>query len=175
MNISQKAILFLIFLLVQLSVKAQVAADEQKEIDQIIKTLPVILRPLEEELASWCFAIGQGDSKSYTSLLRKMAGVASSDPPVLVKAKVQKFWMTYYADFGCDSSGFPVEYGNILKYSVHQNFSLFIDGVTEYYNVNINIPDPADGKNLLDLVQDEVVRYGKIPGQMDKVGELRNL
>ncbi|MFC5283424.1 hypothetical protein [Pedobacter alpinus] len=147
---------------------------EQEEIDRIIKTLPDIPRPSDEELSKLCYRIDKHDVE-FNSDLKKMAGVTSSDPPLLIKAKVQKFWKTYYMDLGCDSSGFSVEFGNILKFSTHRSYSWFIDVVKEKYNVNIDIPDPVDGKTLLDFVQDEILRFEKIDNQIEKVKELKDI
>ena len=51
----------------------------------------------------------------------------TKDSPETIRIKVQCMWKKYYAEFGCDDTGFLVPQGNILKYAVNQEFELFVD------------------------------------------------
>lgn len=145
-----------------------------EELEKVTKEVDSCDKPDDSKFTSICYRVGQRDSGLLADL-NEMSCVKPTDSSSDKQAKVQRLWTKYREYFGCDSSGFPVEYGNILKYSVHKNYYLFVDQVIDNYKLDINFKDPSDGKTLLDFVKDEVSRYGKIPGQNDKVKELDNL
>ena len=58
---------------------------------------------------------------------------------------------------------------------ITQGFQSLRDGLVEYFGMDINIKDPADGKTLLDYTLDEVNRYKKYPDFAKKVKELQNI
>ena len=123
----------------------------------------------------FCTPVDNQDSR-YKQQLREMSCVdLTKDSPETILAKVQCMWRKYFAEFGCDDSGFVVPQGNILKYAVSQEFEYFVDGVVEEFGLDINLKDPADGKTLLDFVLDEVKRYKKDPEFQNKVKELEEI
>jgi hypothetical protein len=70
--------------------------------------------------------------------------------------KVGKMWTKYNKSFKCQSSAFNVEKGNILKFALTQNFTPFLETIVSTYNLDINFVDPADQRNLMDYVNDEL-------------------
>ncbi len=132
-------------------------------------------KPKGVKFLNFCTLVENQDSR-YKKELREMSCVdLTKDSRETIKAKVQCMWRKYYAEFGCDDSGFPSPNGNILKYAVNQEWEYFIDGVVEEFDLNINLKDPADGKTLLDFVSDEIIRYKKNPEFKNKVKELEEI
>ena len=132
-------------------------------------------KPKDGKFVNFCTLVENQDSQ-YKQQLREMSCVdLTKDSPETILAKVQCMWRKYYAEFGCNDSGFLVPQGNILKYAVNQEFEYFIDGVVEEFGLDINLKDPADGKTLLDFVLDEIKRYKKNPEFQDKVKELEKI
>ncbi len=111
---------------------------------------------------------------NYKKLLMEMSCVDSLDSPETKKEKIKCMWEKYYAEFGCDNSGFLVPQGNILKYAVNQEFELFVDGMVKL-GIDINMKDPVDGKTLLDFTLDEISRYKGYANDNDKVKELEKI
>ena len=130
--------------------------------------------PKAGKFLNFCTLVENQDIGYKEKLLQMSCVDIIKDSPETIKAKVQCMWKKYYAEFGCDNTGFLVPQGNILKYAVNKEFELFIDGVVEDFGLDINIKDPADGKTLLDFVLDEVKRYKKSPYQ-DKSIELQRI
>ncbi len=131
--------------------------------------------PKAGRFINFCTLVENQDIHYKQKLLQMSCVDLTKDSPETIKAKVQCMWKKYYAEFGCDNSGFLTPNGNILKYSVNQEFELFVDGVVEEFGLDINLPDPADGKTLLDFVLDEINRYKKIEQYWDKVKELQRI
>ena len=155
--------------------KEEDSKSEQAQIEKIMQSLPPCPKPTDAKMEGVCTSIDKRDFK-FAEQLEEMACVdRKTDNALVVKAKVQRLWNTYYSAFYCDATGFSVENGNITKYSVFKNFPSFIDYVVKHYGLNINKPDVADGKTLLDYVQDEIRRMEGLSGQAQKVTELRNV
>ena len=123
----------------------------------------------------FCTMVENQDIQYIEQLIEMSCVDLNKDSPETIKAKVQCMWNKYYAEFGCDNTGFLVPQGNILKYAVNQEFELFIDGVVEDFDLDINLKDPADGKTLLDFVLDEINRYKKDKDYQNKVKELQRI
>ncbi|HMI79296.1 MAG TPA: hypothetical protein VK484_10915 [Ferruginibacter sp.] len=131
--------------------------------------------PKGVKFLNFCTLVENQDSR-YKQQLREMSCVdLTKDSPETILAKVQCMWRRFFAEFGCDDSGFLVPQGNILKYAVNQEFEYFVDGVVEEFDLDINLKDPADGKTLLDFVLDEVARYKKNPEYQKKAKELQEI
>ena len=131
--------------------------------------------PKGGKFLNFCILVENKDVQYKEELLQMSCVDLTKDSPQTIRAKVQCMWRKYYAEFGCDDTGFLVPQGNILKYAVNQEFELFVDGVVEEFGLDINIKDPADGKTLLDFVLDEVKRYKKDPRYQDKAKELQRI
>lgn len=78
------------------------------------------------------------------------------DSEEVIKMKIQSWWAKYKLRCKCDSTTFNVPNGNILKFAVSQNQLDFIEVLSENYNLDLNFIDPADKKNLLDYLNDEI-------------------
>lgn len=167
-------VLITISLSISYSVSAQITASEQKQIDSIIKTLPPLAKPSDMDLGKLCYQVGKGDAKVLI-LIKTMSGVLAGDNELIIKAKVQRFWNLYYEYFGCDTLGFATEYGNILKFAIHNSYNTFIDSMVSNFLIDINKIDPSDGKTLLDFVKEEINRYGAMPEQNSRVEELKTI
>lgn len=131
--------------------------------------------PKGGKFINFCILVENKDAQYKEELLQMSCVDLTKDSPQTIRAKVQCMWRKYYAEFGCDDTGFLVPQGNILKYAVNQEFELFIDEVVEDFGLDINLKDPADGKTLLDFVLDEVKRYKKDPDYKKKVKELERI
>ncbi|HKZ67309.1 MAG TPA: hypothetical protein VJ111_13175 [Chitinophagaceae bacterium] len=131
--------------------------------------------PKGGKFINFCTLVENQDTRFKEELEEMSCVDLKIDSKETISAKVNCMWKKYYHEFGCDNSGFPVPQGNILKYAVNQEFELFIDGLVEYFGMDINIKDPADGKTLLDYTLDEVNRYKKYPDFAKKVKELQNI
>lgn len=143
--------------------------NELEEVTAKVKDCP---RPIDGKFVNICTLVENQDL-AYKQELRKMACVdPKKDSAETIKSKVSYMWETYYKEFGCDSTGFTVAQGNVLKYSVNQEFVHFVDGVVKEFDLNINIKDPSDGKTLLDYTLDEVNRYKGDKHYQHKVPEL---
>ena len=75
------------------------------------------------------------------------------------KIKIQTWWNKYKTKCKCDSLGFNIPNGNLLKFSVSQSLPDVIDTMVSTYGLDINFKDPVDGKNVLDYVNDELIRF----------------
>ena len=132
-------------------------------------------KPKAGRFLNFCILVENKDVQYKEELLQMSCVDLTKDSPQTIRAKVQCMWRKYYAEFGCDDTGFLVPQGNILKYAVNQEFELFVDGVVEEFGLDINIKDPADNRTLLDFVLDEVKRYKKDPDYQKKSKELQRI
>jgi hypothetical protein len=101
------------------------------------------------------------DTVEYTYEKRwwDMAGAKMGiDNEETAKKKIQLWWDKYKTSCTFSTVGFNVENGNILKYAVCQSFLDFIETMVLNYDLDINFIDPADNRNLLDYVNDEIER-----------------
>ncbi len=86
-----------------------------------------------------------------------------NDDEETILRKVKLFWNNYRTKCKCDAINFNIPNGNILKYSIAKNTFDFIETLVLDYELDINFADPADGKNLLDYVNDEIEKM-KVQG-----------
>lgn len=93
----------------------------------------------------------------YEKRLWQMAGVRIGiDNEETTKQKIQLWWSKYKTKCKCDSVSFNVPNGNILKFAITKNATDFINNLVLNYDLDINFTDPADSKNLLDYISDEI-------------------
>jgi hypothetical protein len=83
------------------------------------------------------------------------------DDEETARNKIQSWWEKYKTKCTCNSLVFRVQDGNILKFSVVQSFPDFTETLVMNYKIDINFIDPADGKNLLDFINDEIYSLEK--------------
>jgi len=84
------------------------------------------------------------------------------DDEETIKNKVQLFWNKYKTNCKCDSVAFGLQNGNILKFALSQNMPSVIETLASSYELDINFIDPADGLNLLDYVNGEIIRLKEL-------------
>ena len=132
-------------------------------------------KPIEGKFVQIETMVENQDLDINKALMEMSCADPKKDSPAIVKAKVKCMWEKYYAEFGCNSTGFLVANGNILKYAINQEFEYFVDGMVEEFGISINMKDPSDGKTLLDFVLDEINRYKKDKNYQYKVPELQRI
>lgn len=100
----------------------------------------------------------------FEKKLWQMAGVLMGiDNDETIKKKIQTWWSKYKKKCTCDSLTFNIPNGNILKYSISKNTTVFLETLVLNYDLDINFIDPVDGRNLLDYIIDEIEKM-KITG-----------
>jgi hypothetical protein len=145
------------------------------QLEEVVGKVDECPRPKDGKFVNICTMVENQDPNYKTELMTMSCVNPKKDSPETVKSKVNYMWETYYKEFGCDSSGFLVAQGNVLKYSVNQEFEYFVDGVVEEFGLNINLKDPSDGKTLLDFTLDEINRYKGDKDFQYKVPELERI
>jgi hypothetical protein len=115
-------------------------------------------KPKGGKFLNICTLVENQDVKYKKELLAMSCADPAKDSPITLKSKVSLMWEQYYKDFSCDGDGF-IPQGNVLKYSIHQGFNYFVDGVIREFSLNINLKDPSDNKTLLDFTQDQINQY----------------
>ena len=146
--------------------------NQREEVTSKVDECP---NPKEQLFEKICTMIESQDSSVVRILEQMSCADEKKDTPKNFQEKVAHMMEKYRNDFGCDSSGFTIEMGNVLKYSVYRDFPMFVDSVVRRYNLDINFKDPADGKTLLDFVKDEIARFKKMGGNESKVRELEDI
>ena len=109
--------------------------SELEEVAAKVKDCP---RPTDGKFVNICTLVENQDLAYKKEFLAMSCADPKKDSPETVKSKVSLMWETYYKEFGCDSTGVPVGQGNVLKFSVNQEFELFVDGVVKDFGININ-------------------------------------
>lgn len=132
-------------------------------------------KPSDDMFEQMCKFIDTKDMKYKEHLMKMSCADKQKDSPITVNSKVKHTWDTYKKDFYCTADGFRVDQGNILKYSVYQDFPIFVDGVVKTFDLDINFKDPSDGKTVLDYIQDEIAAYKKLKNSKDKLAQLEEL
>ena len=93
----------------------------------------------------------------YEKNLWRMAcvniGVDSEETAI---KKIQAWWLKYKLWCKQESTTFSVLNGNILKFAISQRHPQFVETLAETYGLDINFIDPADGKNVLDYLNEEI-------------------
>jgi hypothetical protein len=79
-----------------------------------------------------------------------------NDSKETIIQKVNCMWNKYKTYFSCDSLGFHIPNGNILKFTLNFNFADFIYYMGDNYNIDFLFIDPADGKTVLQYLDEEI-------------------
>jgi hypothetical protein len=111
----------------------------------------------------------------FEQLMMKMSCVdLKNDSRETIIKKVNCMWNKYKTKFSCDSLGFNVTNGNILKYTMNFNFSDFIYYMGDNYNIDFMFVDPADGKTIIEYFDKEIVsgKYGD--GKIREMNEVKS-
>ena len=79
-----------------------------------------------------------------------------NDSKEIIIEKVNCMWNKYKTKFSCDSLGFHIPNGNILKFTLNFNFADFIYYMGDNYNVDFMFVDPADDKTVIQYLDEEI-------------------
>ena len=83
-------------------------------------------------------------------------------------------WNKYKTKFSCDSLGFNVPNGNVLKFAMNFNFADFVYYMGDYYNVDFMFVDPADGKTIIQYLDEEIAKTNKYgSGKIKEMTEVK--
>jgi hypothetical protein len=92
------------------------------------------------------------------------------------RKKIQCMWNKYRTMFSCDLPGTSVPKGNITKFSLDINFSVFLLDAVKDYKLDMNFKDPVDNRTILDFIKDEIAFIKKSPSDMTmKINEYERL
>lgn len=98
----------------------------------------------------------------YEQRLWELAGAKMGvDNVEIAIQKITVWWNKYKKKCICDSVVFNVPNGSILKFAITKNRIAFIETLAWEYGLDINFIDPADGRNLIDYLNDEILNMGK--------------
>jgi hypothetical protein len=111
----------------------------------------------------------------FQSTLERMACVEKTDSEEVIVKKVQAFWNKYFNECKCFKDDFVMIGGNVLKYAAQNTFEEFFYEIFTRYKLNLNFIDPADGKTLLDFVDQEYKRIKQIGPDLQKTKVLKTL
>lgn len=124
--------------------------------------------PNANQFASVCNAIydrveAVGDNQLSYKYQEDLWTMSCADPSKDTiddaKLKVQKMWNANREQFKCRSVNATLTEGNVTKFSIDTGFSGFIVEAVKKYKLDMNFKDPADGKTLLDFVQEQKNRF----------------
>jgi hypothetical protein len=132
-------------------------------------------RPKDGKFVNICTLIENKDVNFIEEFISMACVDLIKDSKETIKAKVSCTWEKYYTEWGCDGTGFTVGQGNCLKYSITQEFEIFIDGMVQEFGININLKDPSDGNTLLDFVTSEIERYRFDTDYPEKSDEIQRI
>jgi hypothetical protein len=93
----------------------------------------------------------------FEEQLLKMSCVdLRNDSRETIIEKVNCMWNKYKTKFACDSLGFNVPNGNILKFCMNFNFSDFIYTLVDKYGLDVMFVDPADKLTFIGYLNQEI-------------------
>jgi hypothetical protein len=96
----------------------------------------------------------------YQTAFQGAAGASvDRDSPELVRKKIQHFWHKHHTQIRCVSSHFNISGGSLIKFAVSKGFEAFIRDVVQTWALPLNYVDPADGRTILDYIEDEGRKY----------------
>jgi hypothetical protein len=98
----------------------------------------------------------------FEEILLKMSCVdLKNDSRETIIQKVNCMWNKHRTKFACDSLEFNVPNGNVLKFTMNFNFPDFIYWVGNKYNLDFTFIDPADGKTIIQYLDEEISKTTK--------------
>ena len=167
-------ILYFIFLLCcsRGFLQAQMQANNYKGFSDTISIGPPP-KPTDIKALCDCISVHEKPTEAdkpyfdygYEKRLMNMAGAdVTKESREACTEKISKWWDKYKTLFRCQSSSFDVEKGSILKFAVVQGFAPFLETIVGTYQMDINYIDPADNRNVLDYVNDELTKAIKSQG-----------
>ena len=109
-----------------------------------------------------CDDVRARSSQSETKV-ETAAGVQPGDSQELMQSKVQ----TLFRDHMPRCNGFNVSRGNILKYAVAFRTYDFLYTAANTWQVDLNVADANDRRNVLDYVENELLKNRGMPAEAD--------
>ena len=94
-------------------------------------------------------------------MIKMSCAVEGKDSPEVIRIKVNKMWNKYRTNFACDSLGFNVPNGNVLKFTMNFNFPEFIYYMIDNYDLDMDFKDPADNKTIIEYLNEELAKTKK--------------
>lgn len=142
--------------------------------------------PSAEEFSNVCVSIyqkseahdpGSGASFSYQEAIWKMSCINSNDSKEVIIKKIQCMWNKYRELFRC--YGYPTSIAsdsNVIKFSLDTGFTPFIYESIRKNKLDMNFIDPADGKTILDFVQERTIYITNLfPVDVPKLEEYKRI
>lgn len=145
--------------------------DDLNEATAMVDNCP---KPTKNQILKLCDYV-EGQNPDFEKSLKEISCVKTSEGETTKKEKIQVMWAKYRDQFRCNTEGFNLKDGSVVKMSVASNFMPFLDGLVKDFEIDINFQDPADGKNVLDFTRDEIQRLKALGGQADRVAELEDI
>ncbi len=136
-----------------------------KDIEKVTKNSQECAEPNRGDIGQLCLEMNENESageeselnfKYQQTLWRISCANENSDSIEVARQKVQKMWTKYRTLISCKSPGVKVDGGNITKFSLETGFSIFLHDAIKDYKLDMNFKDPADGKTILDFVNEEI-------------------
>jgi hypothetical protein len=109
-------------------------------------------------------------------LLKMSCAVEGKDSPEMIKKKTNIMWNKYRTQFSCDSLGFNVSNGNVLKFGMSFNFPDFIYILVDNFDFDLDFKDPADNKTVIEYLTEEIAKTQKFgPGKIREMEEIKKV
>ena len=150
--------------------KLPTRTSEGEEISSVVFTIRASRKcPDPSKLLGLCNSVGRVEddgvpNSGYSYLYERKINEAAcvdydTDSDEEIVRKVNEIWVKYIEKMKCNSTGFNVVQGNILKYAVNYRFNSFIEDAAQVWRVPLNTVDESDGRTVLDYVEDELKKY----------------
>jgi len=145
----------------------------EKDFNAVTQVAPIAPEAEEAKQFSDSISIQEkpvGDNRlyfdyNYETRLMNMAGAdVIKETREAAAEKISKWWNKYKTLFRSQSSTFNIENGSVLKFAVAKGFAPFLETIVGTYQMDINFIDPADNRNVLDYVNDEILSTTKTQG-----------
>ena len=135
------------------------------DIEKVTKNSHECPEPTRGDIGQLCLEMNEKESagdeselnfKYQQTLWRISCANENSDDLEVARQKVQRMWNKYRTLISCKGPGVKVDGGNITKFSLETGFSIFLHDAIKDYKLDMNFKDPADGKTILDFVNEEI-------------------
>jgi hypothetical protein len=119
---------------------------------------------------------GSGLGNKYQEDLWEMScATPNKDSIEEASKKIQNMWNKSREEFSCQNfSGVSLRNANVAKFSIDVGYPSFLIKAVKTYKLDLNFKDPADGKTVLDFIDEQKIIYEKI-GYEKKVKEYNKI
>jgi hypothetical protein len=191
-----KGVSFILGTLIFASVACAQAAEKEckkttmleknlSELQEVAKVSDVCPEPTRADIQRVCYEIYEKSEASeeselnykYQEAIWKMSCAKTGEDDLeTARKKIQTMWNKNRTSFSCDYPGVSVPKGNVTKFSLDTNFSVFLIDSIKEYKLDMNFKDPVDNRTILDFVRDEINFIKKSPTDMSmKIAEYERL